>query len=49
MNRREIWLADVGGKPRPVVVLTRDEVLDVHANVTVDQRPDGRKNERAAR
>lgn len=35
MRRGEIWLADVGGKPRPVVVVTRDEVLDVRANVTV--------------
>lgn len=30
-----MWLADVGRKPRPVVVLTRDAVLDVRANVTV--------------
>lgn len=30
-----MWLADVGGKPRPVLVVTRDEVLDVRANVTV--------------
>ena len=35
MRRGEVWLADVGRKPRPVVVLTRDEVLDVRANVTV--------------
>ncbi len=35
MMRGEIWLAEVGGKPRPVVVLTRDEVIDVRANVTV--------------
>ena len=35
MRRGEIWLADVGSKPRPVVVVTRDEVLDVRANVTV--------------
>ena len=35
MRRGDIWLAEVGGKPRPVVVLTRDEVLDVRANVTV--------------
>ena len=35
MRRGEVWLADVGSKPRPVVVLTRDEVLDVRANVTV--------------
>lgn len=30
-----MWLADVGGRPRPVVVVTRDAVLDVRANVTV--------------
>lgn len=35
MRRGELWLAEVGGKPRPVLVLTRDEVLDVRANVTV--------------
>lgn len=35
MRRGEIWLADVGRKPRPVVVVTRDEVLEVRANVTV--------------
>ncbi len=35
MIRGEIWLAEVGKKPRPVVVLTRDAVLDVRANVTV--------------
>lgn len=35
MRRGEIWLADVGGTPRPVLVVTRDEVLDVRANVTV--------------
>lgn len=35
MKRGEVWLAEVGGKPRPVVVLTRDAVLDVRANVTV--------------
>jgi mRNA interferase MazF len=33
--RGDIWLAEVGQKPRPVVVLTRDAVLDVRANVTV--------------
>lgn len=33
--RGEIWLAEVGRKPRPVVVLTRDAVLDVRSNVTV--------------
>ncbi len=35
VRRGEVWVADVGRKPRPVVVLTRDEVLDVRANVTV--------------
>lgn len=35
MNRGEVWLAQVGTKRRPVVVLTRNEVLDVRALVTV--------------
>jgi mRNA interferase MazF len=35
MRRGELWLADVGGTPRPVLVITRDEVIDVRANVTV--------------
>lgn len=35
MRRGEVWLADVGRTPRPVVVLTRDEVLEVRAKVTV--------------
>ena len=35
MNRGEVWLADVGRKRRPVLVLTRSEVLDVRALVTV--------------
>lgn len=35
MRRGELWLAEVGGKPRPVLVVTRDEVIDVRANVTV--------------
>ena len=35
MRRGEVWLADVGRTPRPVVVVTRDEVLEVRANVTV--------------
>lgn len=30
-----MWLAEVGRKRRPVVVLTRDEVLDVRTLVTV--------------
>jgi mRNA interferase MazF len=44
MRRGEVWLAEVGGKPRPVLVMTRDEVLDVRANVTVAEvttRPRG--------
>lgn len=35
MRRGELWLAEVGHKPRPVLVVTRDAVLDVRANVTV--------------
>lgn len=35
MRRGEIWLAQVGKKRRPVLVLTRDEVLDVRSLVTV--------------
>lgn len=35
MNRGEVWLAQVGRKSRPVLVLTRTEVLDVRALVTV--------------
>ena len=35
VNRGEIWLAQVGRKRRPVLVLTRNEVLDVRALVTV--------------
>lgn len=35
MNRGDVWLAQVGRKRRPVLVLTRDEVLDVRAAVTV--------------
>lgn len=35
MNRGEVWLAEVGRKRRPVVVLTRSEVLDVRSLVTV--------------
>lgn len=35
VRRGETWLADVGREPRPVVVLTRDEVLDVRTNVCV--------------
>jgi mRNA interferase MazF len=35
VRRGEVWLADVGGKPRPVLIITRDAVIDVRANVTV--------------
>lgn len=35
MTRGEIWFAGVGRKRRPVLVLTRPEVIDVRALVTV--------------
>ena len=35
MNRGEIWLALVGGKKRPVLILTRTDVIDVRRLVTV--------------
>ena len=35
MNRGEIWFAEVGRKRRPVLVLTRFEVIDARALVTV--------------
>jgi mRNA-degrading endonuclease toxin of MazEF toxin-antitoxin module len=35
VNRGEVWLAEVGRKRRPVLVLTRTEVLDVRSLVTV--------------
>ncbi len=35
MMRGEIWLARVGRKQRPVLVLTRSEVIDVRDLVTV--------------
>ncbi len=35
MTRGEIWTAQVGRKRRPVLVLTRSEVLDVRDLVTV--------------
>lgn len=35
MNRGEVWLAEVGRKRRPVLVLTRTGVLDVRLLVTV--------------
>lgn len=35
MTRGDIWLAQVGNKKRPVLVLTRPEVIDVRTLVTV--------------
>ena len=35
MNRGEVWWAEVGPKRRPVLVLTRPEVIDVREMVTV--------------
>ncbi|HLI44942.1 MAG TPA: type II toxin-antitoxin system PemK/MazF family toxin [Acidimicrobiales bacterium] len=35
MMRGELWLAGVGRKRRPVLLLTRSEVLDVRELVTV--------------
>ncbi len=35
MRRGGVWLAEVGAKVRPVVVLTRTEVLEVRSMVTV--------------
>jgi mRNA-degrading endonuclease toxin of MazEF toxin-antitoxin module len=35
VNRGEVWLAEVGRKRRPVLILTRAEVLGVRSLVTV--------------
>jgi mRNA-degrading endonuclease toxin of MazEF toxin-antitoxin module len=35
VKRGELWLAEVGRKKRPVLVMTRSEVIDVRALVTV--------------
>ena len=35
MNRGEVWIAEAGRKRRPVLILTRPEVIDVRALVTV--------------
>lgn len=35
LKRGEVWLAEVGSKRRPVLLLTRSEVLDARALVTV--------------
>ena len=37
MTRGELWLARVGRKKRPVLVLTRSEVIEVRALVTVTE------------
>jgi len=35
MNRGDIWLAEVANKTRPVLILTRQAVIDVRHLVTV--------------
>ncbi len=35
MRRGELWLAEVGRRRRPVLLLTRSEVLDARSLVTV--------------
>lgn len=35
MTRGEVWLARAGRKKRPVLILTRSEVIEVRALVTV--------------
>lgn len=35
MRRGELWLAEVGRRTRPVLLLTRTEVLDARSLVTV--------------
>jgi mRNA interferase MazF len=35
VRRGELWLAEAGRKKRPVLVMTRSEVIDVRALVTV--------------
>ncbi len=35
MTRGELWLADVGRRRRPVLLMTRSEVLDARSLVTV--------------
>jgi mRNA interferase MazF len=35
VRRGEVWLAEVGQKRRPVLLLTRTEVIDVRALATV--------------
>jgi mRNA interferase MazF len=35
VNRGEVWVAEVGSKRRPILVLTRSEVIDVRELITV--------------
>lgn len=35
MRRGELWMAEVGRKQRPVLILTRSEVIDVRELVSV--------------
>jgi mRNA interferase MazF len=35
MTRGEVWLAETGQKRRPVLILTRPEVIDVRELITV--------------
>jgi mRNA-degrading endonuclease toxin of MazEF toxin-antitoxin module len=35
VNRGEIWLAQVGRKSRPVLVMTRPEVIEVRELITI--------------
>jgi mRNA interferase MazF len=35
VTRGEVWLAGIGDKTRPVLILTRPEVIDVRSLVTV--------------
>lgn len=44
MTRGEIWFAEVGRKRRPVVVLTRPEVIDVRALITVAEVTSSMRN-----
>jgi mRNA-degrading endonuclease toxin of MazEF toxin-antitoxin module len=35
VRRGEVWLAEIGRKQRPVLIVTRSQVLDVRSHVTV--------------
>ncbi len=47
VTRGEVWLAQVGRKRRPVVVLTRPEVIDVRLLVTVAEITTSRRGHSA--